>query len=502
MNIFGPNMTRNLAILGTGSHVGKSITATALLRILSNQGLNVAPFKAQNMSNNSFVARDGEMARAQAVQAEAARVSPCCDMNPVLLKPMNQTKAQLIIHGKAITTLEAREYFHDTNAIAGQAWSSLENLKCHFDLIVLEGAGSCAEMNLRHVDFCNFMAAKKANANVILVADIDRGGVFAQILGTLDLLSEEERNQIKAIIINRFRGDLSLFDDGKKFIEQKSGIPILGVIPHFSHIRIDDEDGLSLDAVIDPRIPLNIEKINIGIILLPQISNFTDFAPLSIPNKTAVHFLRSPRDLSEYDAVILPGSKNTRDDLAWLHQSGWHEKIINYRSCNRLLIGICGGYQMLGEVIEDPDGVESKGSSQGFAFLPLHTTLFPQKYLSLTEAECLETKNKIYGYEIHHGKSVATAPHEPMLRIVKRNQERDDCHDGMISADKSVWGCYVHGLFDNENFLLHFLQSFKKQQFYERDIKKYITERDHHYNLLADHFSSHINMGLLRELIS
>lgn len=307
---------RCVAVLGTGSDTGKSITVAAFCRIFSDLGIRVAPFKAQNMSNNSHVTPEaGEMGRAQIVQAEAARIVPHVDMNPVLLKPSTDTGAQVVLQGKPIANREAKEYFADTDYLFGKALESLQRLRAANALIIMEGAGSCAEVNLRPKDFVNFRMAHAADAPVILVADIDRGGVFAQIIGTLELIPEEDRQRVAGIIINRFRGDPDLFKTGLEFIEDRTGLPVLGLIPHFRHIQIDSEDGVPLDAVIDPPAGPEPGKINIGVIRLPHISNFTDFNPFDRDAVVNLHYLARPRSLEGYDAIFLPGTKNGRFDM-------------------------------------------------------------------------------------------------------------------------------------------------------------------------------------------
>ena len=322
------NSARCLAVLGTGSDVGKSVTVAALCRIFSDLGVNVAPYKAQNMSNNSHVTGlGGEMGRAQVVQAEAARVAPHVDMNPVLLKPATDTGAQVVVQGRPIGNRKAADYFKDTLPLFEKAKESLDRLRSEHDLVIMEGAGSCAEMNLLSRDFVNFRMAEYANAPVILVADIDRGGVFAQIIGTMHILPEEYKSLVKGFIINRFRGDAALFDDGIRYIEEFTGLPVLGLVPYFRHIEIDSEDGLPLDIVIDPPAGPVPGRINIAVIRLPHISNFTDFNPLIRQKAVSLHYLSKPRALSGYDLVILPGSKNVRSDLGWMRETGWDRAI-------------------------------------------------------------------------------------------------------------------------------------------------------------------------------
>lgn len=495
-------LTPCLAILGTGSDVGKSIVVTALCRLFRNQGINVAPFKAQNMSNNSYVTPEGgEIGRAQAVQAEAAGVEVHTDMNPVLLKPSRDTQAQVVLHGKPVGNYGAREYFSDTTSLRDEAEESLERLRAQYELIVMEGAGSCAELNLRDNDFVNFHMAHVSDADVILVADIDRGGVFAQIIGTLDILPPDDRARVKGILINRFRGDASLFDDGIRLIEERTQLPVLGLIPHFYDIDIDSEDGLPLDVIIDPKETLSCSTINIAVIRLPHISNFTDFAPLCRDAQVSLHYLAKPRSLESYDLVLLPGTKNTRGDLEWLRETGWVDTLDQYTVSGGQLGGICGGYQMLGETITDPHAVEGpKGESTGLGLLPITTTLHKTKSVHRSEGFTYFDKQAVSGYEIHMGESRPLGEVKPFLRLHTRDGETIDTVDGARSDDGEIWGCYLHGLFDSSAFRYSFLQALRP----DIDLKSTEADdyRDRQYDLLAEHFNKHLNMDLLHSILA
>ena len=379
-----PPQAKAIAFLGTGSDVGKSIVVTAIGRIFKNLGYSVAPYKAQNMSNNSYVTLEGgEMGRAQVVQAEACGVEPHTDMNPVLLKPNTDIGAQVVLQGKAVGNALAADYFKDTSKIRQPAFQSLEKLKAAHDLVVIEGAGSCGEVNLRSRDFVNFETAHAADAPVILVADIDRGGVFAQLIGTLKVIPEADRKRVAGFIINKFRGDAALFDDGIQYLEKETGLPVLGLIPYFRHIEIDPEDGLPLETVIDPQTGPLPGKINIACIRLPHISNFTDFNPLIRNDAVSFHYLSQPRKLEGYDALILPGTKNVRFDLQWLKDNGWEELIADFKG---QVLGVCGGFQMLGNSIQDPHGVEGEpGDTPGFGLLDIETVLEKEKVLSRSQ---------------------------------------------------------------------------------------------------------------------
>ena len=440
----------NIAVLGTASDVGKSIVATALCRIFSNAGIDVAPFKAQNMSNNSGVTPDGcEMGRAQIVQAHAARVVPHADMNPVLLKPNTDTGAQVVLQGRVCTDRTAREYFGDTSRWAAAAFESLERLASNHEMIVIEGAGSCAEMNLYDRDFVNFRTARRADASVILVADIDRGGVFAQVAGTLAVIPPEDRALVKGVVVNRFRGDKSLFEDGVKMLESMTGVPVLGVIPYFRGFSIDAEDAVPLSSVVDPKHDPAPDRIGVAAIYFPHISNFTDLSPLEQEPSVEVHFLHHPKPLGAYRALVLPGSKNVRGDLEWLFSMGWREHIEAFRDAGGVILGICGGYQMLGGSIEDPHGVEgSPGRSLGLGMLPVSTVLEREKTLCNSTGSIEGVGVLVTGYEIHMGRTTADTEAAPLIVVGERNGVRTEGFDGVVSADGRIFGTYFHGFFD------------------------------------------------------
>jgi adenosylcobyric acid synthase len=375
-----------IAVLGTGSDVGKSVVATALCRMFANRGVRVAPFKAQNMSNNSGVTPEGlEMGRAQIVQAEAARVPPHVDMNPVLLKPTSEIGSQIVLSGVAVENSTAAAYHQKKDRLFQEACNALNRLRRDYELIILEGAGSCAEVNLMPHDFVNFRMADYAEAPILLVADIHRGGVFAQIIGTLECLQENQRARIAGFIINRFRGDIQLFNDGVDWIEQKTDKPVFGVLPWYSHIQIEPEDSV----VIESPKKVNIKSSRhpaIAVIRLPHISNFTDFDPLQALNSLDVYFLEKVQSLNAFKAVILPGSKNTRFDLDWIQASGWAEAISEYVDTGGHVLGICGGYQMMGKTVQDPTGLEGQpGTSKGLGLLPIETVLKAPKTTTLTQ---------------------------------------------------------------------------------------------------------------------
>jgi len=487
-----------ISVLGTGSDVGKSIVATALCRIFFEEGVSVAPFKAQNMSNNSFVTVDGgEMGRAQVVQAEAACVEPSVDMNPVLLKPSADITAQVVLHGKIFAKKNAREYFKDTDFFFAEAQKSLARLRSDYDLVVMEGAGSCAEVNLMKRDFANLRMAEVSDADVILVADIDRGGVFAQIIGTLEVLPEEDRKRIKGFIINRFRGDPELFKDGIAYIEERTGIPVLGLIPFFKHIEIDSEDGLFLDKRLDPPDGVLSNKVNIAVLRLPHISNFTDFGMLDHELAVNLNYLSKPRDLDGYDILMLPGTKNVRFDAAWLNETGWSERIRAYVKNGGRVGGICGGYQMLGKVIYDPHGVEGEpGETLGLGLLDIESTLSQEKKLSRSSGIWYSNGEKVEGYEIHMGVTTTSPDIASVMHLQSCNGVHVDTLDGAVNSDGKVWGTYLHGLFDMPGFRKKFLQELRPGLAYNTT-KSVSLFRDRQYALLAEHFREYLDMPKL-----
>ena len=491
-----------ISVLGTGSDVGKSIVATALCRIFQEEGFSVAPFKAQNMSNNSAVTRTGgEMGRAQAVQAQACRVEPHVDMNPVLLKPNSDTGSQVVVQGKVMGDKEAGAYFQSTDYLFEYAKESLERLRRQYSLIVMEGAGSCGEVNLAGRDFVNFKMAQYAGAPVILVADIDRGGVFAQVIGTLAVIAEEDRNRVQGVIVNRFRGDRKLFDDGIQYLEERTGIPVLGLIPHYNNIQIDSEDGLRLDAIVDSCVAVDPQKINIAVIRLPHISNFTDFSPLEQDPGINLHYLQQSRSLEGYQLVLLPGSKNVRGDMAWLNRSGWRDILLQYAKKGGEIGGICGGFQMLGRLIADPTGVEGPpGEIAGLGLLEAETTLEPVKILSQSSGKWLANGERVEGYEIHMGTTILSKRLRPAIRL--ENASRTD---GAVDARRKVWGTYLHGLFDREGFRTTLLKTIDEN--YRPPVggepSSLIAKfREEQYRKLAAHFRAHLDMRRVIEFAS
>jgi len=428
-------------IQGTTSDAGKSVMVAGLCRMLARRGLKVAPFKPQNMALNSAVTVDGgEIGRAQAAQARAAGVEPHSDMNPVLLKPASDTGAQVILQGRPIGDMEARGY-HDYKRVAREAvMESFQRLQGQYDYLVIEGAGSPAEINLREGDIANMGFAEAADVPVVLVADIDRGGVFAHLVGTLALLSESEQQRVKGFIINRFRGDLALLQPGLDWLEARTGKPVLGVIPYLHGLHIEAEDGLpQQDQTLAEG-----EQLQVVVPLVPRISNHTDFDPLRLHPQVELHLVPPGQTPPPADLVILPGSKSVRDDLDWLRGQGWEGYLLRHLRYGGKLLGICGGYQMLGQAIHDPHGVEgTAGSSEGLGLLALETTLQQEKLLRRVDGRLVADGATVEGYEIHMGTSHGEALASPMLQL------EDGRLDGARSSDGQVAGTYLHGLFDH-----------------------------------------------------
>ncbi len=447
---------RLLMLQGTGSSVGKSALVAGLCRLYRSRGFKVAPFKAQNMALNSFITPEGaEIGRAQAVQAEACGLAPHVDMNPVLIKPNSDIGAQVIIHGRAIGNMTAAAY-HNYKETAWRAVSeSLERLRRNFELVIIEGAGSPAEINLRDKDIVNMGLATRVEAPVLLIGDIDKGGVFAALVGTLELLAPEERQLIKAFIVNKFRGDVKLLEPGLETITGRCGVPFAGVVPWFgSEIYIPEEDGVALedDKNRRPATESAPGRLRVGVIRLPHISNFTDFDPLRQESGVDLEYLEPNSPLCGFHLVILPGSKNTLADLKLLKKAGLEERLKAFIKTDGTVAGICGGFQMLGEKLLDPEAIESsQGEIEGLGLLPAVTEMAPEKITLATRARVenadFGTGLQVKGYEIHQGRTTATAPG---AAVMLRNEKGEN--DGLVSRRGQVWGCYLHGIFDNDAF--------------------------------------------------
>ncbi len=437
---------------GTSSNAGKSILAAALCRILLQDGFRVAPFKAQNMSLNSFVTREGgEMGRAQAVQAQACRIDPDVRMNPILLKPNDDTGAQVILMGKPAGNMNVHQYIQYKPIAFDEAKKAYDALAKEFDVIVLEGAGSPAEVNLKDHDIVNMKMARYAEAPVLLVGDIDRGGVFASFVGTMEVLSEWERKQIAGFVINRFRGKEDLLGPAIEYTRYHTGLPCLGTVPYLHDLRLPEEDSVEFKSgALDG--PLRESGIEIAVIDLPHISNFTDFDSLRIEPDVSLRIVRSTHDLNQPDAIILPGSKNVIGDLEYLRQSGLDRKIFDLSDKGRTeVVGLCGGFQMLGQSVEDPYGIESANqTTHGLGLMPISTVMAQQKTLVRTEGTHLRSRLKVRGYEIHHGQTEGT----PLIPLVVRE---DGEIIGAETGKSNVWGTYLHGIFDADEFRRWFI---------------------------------------------
>ena len=458
---------RSIAVLGTGSDVGKSLVAAGICRLLYRAGVNVAPFKAQNMSLNSFVTPDGgEMGRAQVLQAQACGLAPNVIMNPILLKPEADCQSQVIVQGKVWEKQEAQEYFQNKAVLWSAVKSSYEELAKRYEVIVIEGAGSAAEMNLRDRDIVNWPVVEMADAAVILVADIDRGGVFAQVLGTMDLLAPEERQRVIGVVINKFRGDLTLFEDGVKIIEERTGVPVLGVLPYLRNLELDQEDSVAIERF--RMTPFETETVNVAVVLLPHMSNFTDFNQLAAESDVALRYVASPKELHGADVIFLPGSKTTIADLAYLRNAGFGEALRTHVHGGGEIVGGCGGFQMLGKNINDPCHVETGGSSKGLGLLDVETELLASKKTVQVRARSLsgfgDHECLVEGYEIHMGVTESSPKTSPCFEIFSYAETSPSplsspqgamgkkAMDGAMRADGLVWGTYIHGVFDQPGF--------------------------------------------------
>jgi len=490
-----------IMVQGTASNVGKSIVTAALCRIFAQEGLRVAPFKAQNMALNSFVTKAGfEIGRAQAVQAEAAGIEPTAAMNPILLKPTTDSGSQVILMGRPVGNLTAREYYAMKEKSIALVREAYENLADEFDLVVIEGAGSPAEINLMDQDIVNMRTAEMADAPVLLVADIDRGGVFASLLGTLMLLPGSWRDRVEGLIINKFRGDPSLLTPGLRQIEERAEKPVLGVLPWCADLGIEEEDSVALERKGSHS--CGVSDLTIGVVRLPRISNYTDFDPLEGINGVELIYLDDPSSIGACDALILPGSKDTLGDLDFLRRSGLAGAIREYARRGGTVAGICGGFQMLGCWVEDPDGVESRRVKvEGLNLLPFRTTLLSEKVTARVLAEGVDGLHGLEGYEIHMGKSVATGPCRRLFRIIERNGVTVDDEDGWINEEGNLWGSYLHGIFENSDFTRWFLAGLRK----DKDVvtvegTNYHTRKEEAFDRLAELFRKNVDVEAIRRM--
>lgn len=489
-----------IMVVGTTSHAGKSFLTAALCRILARHGWRVTPFKGQNMALNAYVtSTGGEIGHAQAVQAWAAGVAPRVEMNPILLKPQGNMTSQIIIKGKAAGTVKATEYYEKFFDLGWEViQESLYRLSLEFDLVVCEGAGSPAEINLKHRDLTNMRVAKHLKAPTILVVDIERGGAFAHVVGTLELLDPQERSLIKGVVINKFRGQKELLDSGIEWLEAKTKVPVLGVIP-WSDEQFPSEDSLDLLE----RSRRNTQDINISVIKLPRIANFTDFDPLEAESSVAVNYIDLQDSLGHPDAVIIPGTKTTIPDLLALERSGMAEQIVNYAAAGGTVLGICGGFQLLGQRIIDPEGFEGEaGEFTALNLLPITTILSPNKVARQRQvvSQFPQAGLPVDGYEIHQGRS----------RVSNRLKDTGDDYKaifddpglGLVDTSQSIWGCYLHGLFDNGAWRRSWINQLRKQRGMSSlatGISNYRDQREQTLNTLADIVDKNLN---LKEFLS
>ncbi len=481
---------RALMVQGTSSDAGKSLLVTGLCRVLHRRGVSVAPFKPQNMSLNSAVTVDGgEAGRAQALQAQAAGVQLHSDMNPVLLKPCTDTGAQVIVHGRVVSDMAAATFQDYKQHAMAAVLESYQRLLQHHEVVIVEGAGSPAETNLRAGDIANMGFAEAADCPVILVADIDRGGVFAQLVGTLALLSASERARVCGFVINKFRGDLALLQAGLDWLENETGKPVFGVLPYLQNLQLDAED--SLPRMSPP--PAAATRIRIAVLVFDRISNHTDFDALRLNPAVEFHWVGPGQPLPPADLVILPGSKNVVADLATMSRHGWVEALQRHLRYGGRVLGICGGFQMLGCVVRDPDGVESvPGDHAALGLLEFDTVLMPDKHLQRVNGDCLIGGGSVAlsGYEIHCGRSDGAALARPLLRIAS-GDGIPARHDGAISDDGQIAGCYVHGLFDAPAVALAILRWAGADTAQAVDID---SLREQQLERLADAMQAHLDL--------
>jgi adenosylcobyric acid synthase len=494
---------RALMVLGTASHVGKSVLTAALCRILRQDGFDVAPFKAQNMALNSAATPEGlEIGRAQAVQAEAAGLPPSVDMNPVLLKPCADTRSQLVLRGRVAGEVSARDYHtRRTRALFGVVRESYERLATRHDVIVLEGAGSPAEVNLAKGDIVNMRMARAARASCLLVADVDRGGVFASLVGTFALLPPADRRRIRGFVVNRFRGDPSLFRSGVVFLEKRLSRPCLGVVPYLRDLGLEEEDGVAVDerraaSRYWPEDGGRGRRLRVGVVALPKMANFTDFDPLGAEPSVALAFLTRASDVRRADLVVLPGSKQTLDDLAWLKREGFAGALTAHVAAGGRVIGICGGMQMLGREVVDTAGREGGGRARGLGLLGLRSLLGPDKITVRARAVLRERRlfgrpfsQPLDGYEIHLGTTRYDAVTLPLFRLT-REGTNGEVMDGATGHDGRVVGTYLHGLFDSDSFRHAAVRALRACAGLAppRTLAPYTAERERRFDRLALHF--------------
>ncbi|MGN0252151.1 MAG: cobyric acid synthase [Oliverpabstia sp.] len=499
-------MAKAIMIQGTMSNAGKSLLAAGLCRIFHQDGYRVAPFKSQNMALNSYITEEGlEMGRAQVMQAEAAGIRPSVLMNPILLKPTNDVGSQVIVNGEVLGNMNARDYFKYKHKLIPDIMKAYNTLAAENDIIVIEGAGSPAEINLKQEDIVNMGMAKMAKAPVLLVGDIDRGGVFAQLIGTVMLLEEDEKAMVKGMIINKFRGDKSILDPGVEMLEQMSQIPVVGVAPYLQ-IEVEDED--SLTERFDSHREVGV--IDIAVIRLPRISNFTDFNPFESMPGVSLRYVKKVSELKNPDMICIPGTKNTMEDLQWMRESGMEAAVLKQAAEGKVIFGICGGYQMLGETLADPEGVEAGGSMKGMGLLPMDTIFASEKtrtrvsgVFQNVEGDLQELSGTVLeGYEIHMGVSTLREGSGTLTFIRDHAATTDQKNDGAYY--KNVYGTYVHGVFDKEEVAKAIISALGRKKGINTDeitgvdFQKF---KETQYDILADALREHLDMKKIYKIL-
>ena len=504
----GDTMALTIMIQGTMSNVGKSLITAGLCRVFKQDGYTVAPFKSQNMALNSFITKNGlEMGRAQVMQAEAAGIEPEVSMNPILLKPTNDVGSQVIVNGEVIGTMSAKDYYKNKKKFIPDILNAFNELEKKYDIIVIEGAGSPAEINLKKDDIVNMGMAKLVKAPVLLVGDIDRGGVFAQLIGTVDLLEDDEKDYVKGLIVNKFRGDKGILKDGIDMLEEKAKKDVIGIVPYVN-CDIDDEDSLS--ERFENKKTTGI--INIAVIKLPKISNFTDFNVFESSELINLRYVKNVYELGQSDMVIIPGTKNTVSDLLWLRENGLEAEIKKLASKGKIVFGVCGGYQILGQKIIDFEETDKKGEFQGIGLLPIETIFQKDKIrtrvngivknisgvLSSLSGEHFE------GYEIHNGNSFITDSTAKNMNVLceEFSGVTEEKTDGVNS--ENVYGTYVHGFFDSQNILEKIISSIAKQKGLDNTSIKVLNMREYkekQYDILADTIRQNIDMNKIYKIL-
>ena len=500
-------MAKAIMIQGTMSNAGKSLLAAGLCRIFRQDGYSVAPFKSQNMALNSFITEEGlEMGRAQVMQAEAAGIRPSVKMNPILLKPTNDVGSQVIVNGEVLGTMSARDYFKYKKKLVPDIMKAYQGLSDEYDIIVIEGAGSPAEINLKNDDIVNMGMAKMAKAPVLLVGDIDRGGVFAQLIGTVDLLEPSERDMVKGLIINKFRGDKTIMDPGVKMLEERSHIPVVGVAPYMN-IQVEDED--SLTERFDRKQSAGL--IDIAVIRVPRISNFTDFNPFESVEGVSLRYVQHVSELKNPDMIILPGTKNTMEDLLWMRENGLEAAVLKTAAAGCIVFGICGGYQMLGDTLSDPYHVEAGGKIRGMGLLPMDTVFASKKTRTRVTGQFLPMPGtfaalsgvSLEGYEIHMGESVRKEGILPATKLmVAGNQPEETKTEGAFH--ENVCGTYVHGVFDKEEVvetLIRILGERKGIDVSSMTGIDFAAFKETQYNILAAELRKHLDMKKIYSIL-